>query len=152
MIYTHSHVDHFGGVKGVITQEQVDAGDVMVIAPEHFIDHAVAENVYAGVAMARRAAYMFGAALDKGPAGQIGAGLGQTVPTGNATLIPPTMDITHTGQELTIDGVRIVFQMTPGTEAPAEMNFYFPGSGAVRCGEHVAHVAQRVDDQGRAGA
>ena len=112
MIYTHSHLDHFGGVKGIITQEQVDAGEVPVIAPEHFTHHAISENVYAGIAMSRRAAYMYGAALDKGPAGQIGAGLGQTVPQGSPTLIPPTVDITHTGQELTIDGVRIVFQMS----------------------------------------
>ena len=153
MIYTHSHIDHFGGVKGIITQEQADSGEVMVIAPEHFIHHAVSENVYAGTAMARRAGYMYGAALDKGPTGQIGAGLGLTVPNGNVTLIPPTRDITHTGEELTIDGVRIVFQMTPGTEAPAEMNFYFPELPRLVCGgEHVAHVAQRADDPGRGGA
>ncbi len=144
MIYTHSHVDHFGGVKGIITQEQADSGEVMVIAPEHFIHHAVSENVYAGTAMARRAGYMYGAALDKGPTGQIGAGLGLTVPTGNITLIPPTRDITHTGEELTIDGVRIVFQMTPGTEAPAEMNFYFPGFRALCAAENTSHTLHNV--------
>ncbi len=144
MIYTHSHIDHFGGVKGIITQEQADSGEVMVIAPEHFIHHAVAENVYAGTAMARRAGYMYGAALDKGPTGQIGAGLGLTVPSGNVTLIPPTRDITHTGEELTIDGVRIVFQMTPGTEAPAEMNFYFPGFHALCAAENTSHTLHNV--------
>ena len=144
MIYTHSHVDHFGGVKGIITQEQADSGEVMVIAPEHFIHHAVSENVYAGTAMARRAGYMYGAALDKGPIGQIGAGLGLTVPTGNITLIPPTRDITRTGEELTIDGVRIVFQMTPGTEAPAEMNFYFPGFRALCAAENTSHTLHNV--------
>ena len=144
MIYTHSHVDHFGGVKGIITQEQADSGEVMVIAPEHFIHHAVSENVYAGTAMARRAGYMYGAALDKGPTGQIGAGLGLTVPTGNITLIPPTRDITRTGEELTIDGVRIVFQMTPGTEAPAEMNFYFPGFRALCAAENTSHTLHNV--------
>ncbi len=144
MIYTHSHVDHFGGVKGIITQEQADSGEVMVIAPEHFIHHAVSENVYAGTAMARRAGYMYGAALDKGPTGQIGAGLGLTVPSGNVTLIPPTRDITHTGEELTIDGVRIVFQMTPGTEAPAEMNFYFPGFHALCAAENTSHTLHNV--------
>ena len=144
MIYTHSHVDHFGGVKGIITQEQADSGEVMVIAPEHFIHHAVSENVYAGTAMSRRAGYMYGAALDKGPAGQIGAGLGLTVPSGNITLIPPTRDITHTGEELTIDGVRIVFQMTPGTEAPAEMNFYFPDFHALCAAENTSHTLHNV--------
>ncbi len=97
-----------------------------VLAPEGFVEHAVAENVYAGTAMGRRAAYMYGAALPVGPAGQMGAGLGMTTSTGTVTLIPPTLDITRTGQEETVDGVRIVFQVTPGTEAPAEMNFLFP--------------------------
>jgi linear primary-alkylsulfatase len=144
MIYTHSHIDHFGGVKGIITQEQVDSGEMPVIAPEGFIHHAISENVYAGIAMARRAAYMYGAALDKGPAAQIGAGLGQTVPTDNVTLIPPTKDITFTGEELTIDGVRIVFQMTPGTEAPAEMNFYFPDFHALCAAENTSHTLHNV--------
>ncbi len=114
MIYTHSHIDHFGGVKGIISQADVDAGRVPVIAPEGFMEYAIAENVFAGTAMARRAGYMYGAAVEKGPAGQIGAGLGQTTSTGEPTLIAPTIDITTTGQELTIDGVRIVFQVTPG--------------------------------------
>jgi alkyl sulfatase BDS1-like metallo-beta-lactamase superfamily hydrolase len=144
MIYTHSHVDHFGGVKGIITQDQVDAGDVPVIAPEGFMHHAISENVFAGTAMARRAAYMYGAALDKGPGGQIGAGLGQTIPTGTLTLIAPTIDITHTGQELIVDGVSIAFQVTPGTEAPAEMNFYFPGHGALCAAENTTHTLHNV--------
>ena len=78
VIYTHSHVDHFGGVLGVTTQADVDAGKVAVIAPEGFIEHAVQENVYAGTAMARRAGYMYGAVLARGPQGQVGCGLGQT--------------------------------------------------------------------------
>ena len=142
MIYTHSHIDHFGGVKGIIGPE--DAGKVPVIAPEGFMANAIAENVFAGTAMARRAAYMYGAALDKGPAGQIGSGLGQTVPTGEATLIPPTLDITATGQELTLDGVRIVFQVTPGTEAPAEMNFYFPDHHALCAAENTSHTLHNI--------
>ena len=109
MIYTHSHIDHFGGVKGIITEDDVTSGRVPVIAPEGFMEAAVAENVFAGTAMGRRAGYMYGAALAKGPRGQIGAGLGQTTSTGEPTLIPPTIDITTTGQELTIDGVRIDF-------------------------------------------
>ena len=144
MIYTHSHIDHFGGVKGIIRQEDVDAGRVPVIAPEGFMAYAVAENVFAGTAMARRAGYMYGAALAKGPDGQIGTGLGQTTPTGETTLIPPTVEITTTGQELTIDGVRIVFQVTPGTEAPAEMNFYFPDHHALCAAENASHTLHNI--------
>ena len=144
MIYTHCHIDHFGGVKGVISQEDVDSGRVPVIAPEGFLEHAIAENVFAGTAMARRAGYMYGAAVEKGPAGQIGAGLGQTTSTGEATLIVPTVDIGTTGQELTIDGVRIVFQVTPGTEAPAEMNFYFPDHRAVCTAENTSHTLHNI--------
>lgn len=140
MIHTHSHVDHFGGVKGLIAQEQVDAGQVQVVAPEGFLHHAVAENIFAGPAMTRRAGYMFGAALDRGPAAQIGSGLGQTTSTGTITLIAPTVDVTHTGQTLTIDGVEIVFQMTPGTEAPAEMNFYFPRHRALCTAGNTSHT------------
>lgn len=144
VIYTHSHADHFGGVKGVTTQAEVDSGDVAVIAPEGFTEHAVAENVYAGTAMARRAAYMFGAALDRGPKGQVGAGLGQTVPTGEFTLIVPTIDITSTGQTLTVDGVEIEFQLAPGTEAPAEMHFYFPRYRALCMAENANHTLHNL--------
>lgn len=108
------------------------------------MQHAVAENVFAGTAMARRAGYMYGAAVEKGPAGHIGAGLGQTTSTGETTLIAPTFDITHTGQELTVDGVRIVFQVTPGTEAPAEMNFYFPDRHALCMAENTTHTLHNI--------
>ncbi len=144
MIYTHSHIDHFGGVKGIVTEDDVSSGRVPVIAPDGFMRHAVSENVFAGTAMGRRAGYMYGAALAKGPDGQIGSGLGQTVPTGEPTLIAPTIDITHTGQELTIDGVRIEFQVTPGTEAPAEMNFYFPDHRALCTAENTSHTLHNV--------
>lgn len=144
MIYTHSHIDHFGGVKGIITAEDAASGRIPVVAPEGFMEHAISENVYAGTAMARRAGYMYGAAVAKGPAGQIGAGLGQTTSTGEATLIAPTVDITHTGQELVLDGVRIVFQVTPGTEAPAEMNFYLPHAHAVCMAENTTHTLHNV--------
>jgi linear primary-alkylsulfatase len=139
VIYTHSHVDHFGGVKGVTTQEDVDAGRVPILAPEGMVEHAVAENVYAGTAMSRRAGYMYGAALAKGPRGQVGAGLGQTTSTGTVTLIRPTVDITTTGQVEEVDGVRIEFQLTPGTEAPAEMNFFFPAHNALCMAENATH-------------
>ncbi|MEU3729736.1 alkyl sulfatase dimerization domain-containing protein [Streptomyces sp. NPDC033538] len=138
VLYTHSHVDHFGGVRGVITDEDVAAG-VPVLAPEGFLEHAVSENVYAGTAMNRRAAYMYGAALPKGERGQIGAGLGQTTSTGAVGLIPPTLDITRTGQTETVDGIRMVFQLTPGTEAPAELNLHFPDHAALCMAENATH-------------
>ncbi|WP_194820021.1 alkyl/aryl-sulfatase [Nocardia sp. XZ_19_385] len=144
MIYTHSHVDHFGGGYGVTTPEEVAAGRVPVLAPTGFMDHAVSENIYAGTAMARRSAYMYGAALPRGEKGQVGAGLGQTTSTGVTTLIPPTRDIATTGQEEVLDGVRIVFQMTPGTEAPAEMNFYFPEHRAMCIAENATHTMHNV--------
>jgi len=139
VIYTHSHVDHFGGVLGVTTQADVDAGRVVVIAPEHFTTHAVQENVYAGTAMARRAAYMYGAALARGPLGQVGCGLGQVPSTGEVALIVPTLDIRETGEIHSIDGVDIEFQMAPGTEAPAEMHFYFPKFRALCMAENATH-------------
>lgn len=129
MIYSPSHVDHFGGVKGMISEEDAASGKVPILAPAGFVEHAVSENVYAGTAMARRAGYMYGASLARGPQGQIGAGLGQTTSTGLVTLIPPTTEITKTGQEEVIDGVPVVFQLAPGTEAPAEMHFFFPTFG-----------------------
>ena len=130
VIYTHAHVDHFGGVHGVLD------GPVPIVAPDGFMESAVSENVYAGVAMSRRAMYMYGVALEKGPAGQIGCGLGMTTSTGNIGLVAPTIDITRTGQEEVLDGIRIVFQITPGTECPAEMNFYFPHRRALCMAEN----------------
>ena len=139
VIYTHSHVDHFGGVLGVTTQADVDAGRVAVLAPEGFVEHAVQENVYAGTAMARRAGYMYGTVLDRGPQGQVGCGLGQTPSTGEVAIIVPTLDISETGEKHTIDGVEIEFQMAPGTEAPAEMHFYFPRYRALCMAENATH-------------
>jgi alkyl sulfatase BDS1-like metallo-beta-lactamase superfamily hydrolase len=139
VIYTHSHVDHFGGVLGVTSQADVDAGKVAVLAPEGFLDHAVQENVYAGTAMTRRAAYMYGTVLARGPQGQVGCGLGQTPSTGEVAIIVPTVDITTTGETHTIDGVEIEFQMAPGTEAPAEMHFYFPRYRALCMAENATH-------------
>lgn len=141
MIYTHSHVDHFGGARGILPEGHPQ---VPILAPEGFLEHAVSENVYAGNAMNRRATFMYGAALDKAPDGQIGAGLGMTTSTGTVTLIPPTVDITRTGQEEEIDGVRIVFQLTPGTEAPAEMNFLFPDQRALCMAENATHNMHNV--------
>jgi alkyl sulfatase BDS1-like metallo-beta-lactamase superfamily hydrolase len=144
LLYTHSHVDHFGGARGVVSAEEVAAGRVPVFAPEGFLEHAVSENVYAGGAMTRRATYMYGALLPKGPDGQVGAGLGQTTSLGTVTLIPPTVDITRTGQQETVDGIRMIFQLTPGTEAPAEMNFLFPERRALCMAENATHNLHNV--------
>ncbi|MER8183224.1 alkyl sulfatase dimerization domain-containing protein [Kitasatospora sp. NPDC094015] len=141
MIYTHSHGDHFGGARGILPHGH---DPVPVLAPAGFLEHAVSENVYAGNAMTRRAVYMYGARLPKGPEGQIGCGLGMTTSTGTITLVPPTVDITRTGQEEVVDGVRIVFQLTPGTEAPAEMNFHFPDRRALCMAENATHTMHNV--------
>jgi linear primary-alkylsulfatase len=144
VIYTHSHTDHFGGVLGVTSKDAVDAGDCRIIAPEHFLREAISENVIAGYAMARRALYQFGPLLPPGPRGHVDCGLGKAIPLSPPGLLAPTEDITHTGQELVVDGVRIVFQLTPETEAPAEMNFFFPdrmpgGKGWLCMAENCSH-------------
>ncbi|MEE3752149.1 alkyl/aryl-sulfatase [Mycobacterium intracellulare] len=139
VIYTHSHADHFGGVLGVTSQADVDAGTVAVLAPEGFIEHAVSENVYAGPAMTRRASYMYGTLLPRGPMDQVGCGLGQAPSTGEVAVIVPTIDIRTTGEKHTIDGVEIEFQLAPGTEAPAEMHFYFPRFRALCMAENATH-------------
>jgi alkyl sulfatase BDS1-like metallo-beta-lactamase superfamily hydrolase len=126
VIYTHSHSDHFGGVRGVVDQKDVQAGKIAIVAPEGFMKEVVSENVLAGNAMSRRAQYQFGLLLPPGVEGQISSGIGQGVAKGSITLIPPTQSIDHTGQELVLDGVKIRFQYTPNTEAPAEMNLFLP--------------------------
>ncbi|HET9230782.1 MAG TPA: alkyl sulfatase dimerization domain-containing protein [Vitreimonas sp.] len=134
VIYTHSHVDHFGGVRGVVPAGQ-ETG-VEIIAPEGFMEHAVTENVIAGNAMGRRAQYQFGAVLRPGPEGSITSGIGIAISAGTFTLIPPTRNITHTGETFTIDGVAMEFQLTPETEAPAEMNVFFPSLGVLDLAEN----------------
>ncbi len=135
VIYTHSHVDHYGGVRGVLTPEDIEAG-IPIVAPEGFLAAAVSENVLAGNAMGRRATYMYGATLPKDPKGHVDAGLGKAVSMGAVSLVPNTVSIRETGQRLTLDGVEIVFQVTPDTEAPAEMNFFFPQFGALCMAEN----------------
>lgn len=127
VIYSHSHGDHWSGVKGVVSEQDVKTGKVKVIAPVGFVKAAVSENVFAGNAMMRRAQYMYGALLPRGAHGQVDAGLGKSLPSViSSSLIPPTDIVSNTGQEITVDGVKIVFHLTPGTEAPANMNFHFP--------------------------
>lgn len=142
LIYTHSHGDHFGGSRGVLPRGTEEG--VPILAPEGFLEHAVSENVYAGNAMTRRAIFMYGDRLPKAADGQISAGLGMTTSNGTISLIPPTLDITRTGQEETVDGVRIVFQLTPGTEAPAEMNFLFPDKRALCLAENATHNMHNI--------
>ena len=135
VIFTHSHIDHFGGVLGVVSADT----DVPIVAPAGFLEHAVSENVYAGTAMLRRGVYHTGMTLPISPTGTLGVGLGSGTSTGTSGLLAPTLDITHTGQEEVLDGVRIRFQITPGTEAPAEMNFFFPELRALCLAENVTH-------------
>ncbi|WP_375738176.1 alkyl/aryl-sulfatase [Pseudomonas boanensis] len=145
VIYTHSHIDHFGGVRGVVDEVDVKAGKVQVIAPSGFFEHAVSENVLAGPAMKRRAQYMYGSLLSRGERGQVDAGLGKGVPTGGTvSLIAPTVEIAQQLETRTIDGVEIEFQLTPGTEAPAEMNLYFPRFKTLCMAENATRVQHNV--------
>jgi alkyl sulfatase BDS1-like metallo-beta-lactamase superfamily hydrolase len=144
LIYTHSHVDHFGGAKGVVSEQEIEARRIPILAPAGFLHHAVSENVFAGTAMGRRAGYMYGALLERGPGGQIGSGLGQTTSLGTITLIPPNLDITETGQEEVVDGVRMSFQLTPGTEAPAEMNIHFPDARVLCIADNAARSMHNI--------
>ena len=136
LIYTHSHVDHFGGGPGVITAADAASGKVAVIAPEGFMHEAIAENVIAGPAMLRRAEYMFGILLPRSPAGHVSSGLGPTRFGGTIGLIPPNDSIRPGNDTRVIDGVRFEFQLTPNTEAPAEMNFYLPDFRALCMAEN----------------
>jgi alkyl sulfatase BDS1-like metallo-beta-lactamase superfamily hydrolase len=140
VIYTHAHIDHFAGVLGVVDADTT----VPIVAPEHFLEHAVSENVYAGTAMLRRGYYYSAAHLERGPRGTLGMGLGPGASTGETGLIAPTVDITYTGQTEVLDGVRIVFQITPDTESPAEMNFFFPAHRALCMAENATHNMHNI--------
>jgi len=140
IVYTHAHVDHFGGVLGVAEPDSA----IPVVAPEHFLDNAVSENVYAGTAMFRRGYYYDGHPLARSASGRVGIGLGPGASTGSIGLLVPTIEITQTGQEEVLDGVRIVFQLTPGTECPSEMNLYFPDHRALCMAENVTHTLHNL--------
>jgi len=139
VIYSHSHADHFGGVRGVVDEADVKSGKVKIFAPSGFMEHAVSENVIAGNAMSRRAQYMYGALLPVSEKGQVDTGLGKGISTGSITLIAPTDSIDKPLDKRVIDGVEIVFQLTPGTEAPSEMNMYFPQFRMLNIAENVTH-------------
>ncbi|MET4692805.1 alkyl/aryl-sulfatase [Endozoicomonas lisbonensis] len=137
VILTHSHGDHFGGVKGIVTQEQIDSGDVEVIAPVHFFEESVNENLMAGNQMSRRASYMYGNLLPKSPTGTLGSGLGTTTSAGEFTIVEPTIEISKTPTSLTVDGIDMEFMYTPGAEAPAELMFYIPRFKALMQAEEI---------------
>lgn len=147
IIISHPHVDHFGGIAGVISAEQaadstlsledqLSSGLIPIIVPEHFTEHAVSENIYAGKAMGRRASYQYGVFLEESETGSVAMGIGMGQSTGRVSFITPTYEIKATGETYEIDGVTMEFQMTPGTEAPAEMNIWFPEMKALWVAEN----------------
>ncbi|WP_249167540.1 alkyl/aryl-sulfatase [Bradyrhizobium elkanii] len=140
VIYTHSHVDHYGGVRGVTSEDDVQSGKVKIYAPDGFLEAAVAENVMAGTAMSRRASYMYGNLLKADPKGQVGAGLGTTTSAGTVTLIAPTNIIKETGQKEKIDGLTYEFLMAPGSEAPSEMMWFIEEKKAMESAEDATHT------------
>lgn len=144
VIYTHTHADHFGGVKGVVEEADVLASKIPVIAPNLFMEHAVSENVIAGPAMIRRATYQFGPLLPTGPRGQVDAGLGKTTSRGTLSLIAPTDLIMATGDRRTLDGLEFIFQMAPETEAPAEMHMYVPAYKTLNMAENATHLLHNL--------
>ncbi len=143
VIYSHSHADHYGGVRGVISDEDV-ANGVQVIAPAGFMEHAVSENVYAGNAMNRRLFFQYGVLLPRGPEGHVDQSIGKNISSGTTGLIEPTKYVVDDFEEITVDGVKMIFQNTPGTEAPAEMNTYFPDLKAFWAAENVTGTIHNI--------
>jgi len=144
VVYSHSHGDHWGGVRGIVDEADVEAGKIQIIAPRDFMEHTISENVYAGNAMNRRLFYQYGILLPASPFGHAGQGLAQNVAIGNITLIAPSYVIEEDIEELTIDGVKMVFQNTPGTEAPSEMNTYFPDKKLLWVAENVTGTFHNI--------
>ncbi len=144
VLYTHSHVDHAGGVRGVVEEADVKAGKVKIYAPQGFLEDYVSENLFAGTAMGRRATYMYGSLLPPGPQGAVTAGLGVTTSSGSVTLIPPTDTITRTGEKRTIDGIEYEFLMAPGSEAPSEMMWYLPKFKLINTAEDATHTMHNL--------
>lgn len=144
IIFTHSQVDHFAGIRAIVDEEDARSRKVPVIAPDGFMEEAVSENVFAGNVMSRRASYMYGKLLPKNPEGNVGGGLGLTTAAGTITLFEPTKLAEKTGEKLTVDGIDVVFQMAPGTEAPAEMLFYFPQFKAIDLAEDANHTLHNI--------
>ncbi len=144
VLHTHSHADHFAGVLGVISTEDAASGRVQVVAPEHFVDESLSENVLAGNAMGRRATYMYGNLLQPSPTGFVSTGLGAALSIGSTGFVIPNDSIKTTGERRNIDGIEFEFQMTPGTEAPAEFVFYMPQFKALCMSEITSHHLHNV--------
>ena len=144
VVYSHSHADHFGGVRGVVEEADVKSGKVKIIAPAGFMDHAVAENVYAGNAMTRRLYFQYGVLLPRSPFGHVDQSIGKNTAAGNLGLIEPTILINEPFEKMTVDGVEMEFQNTPGTEAPAEMNTYFPQFKAFWAAENITGTIHNI--------
>jgi alkyl sulfatase BDS1-like metallo-beta-lactamase superfamily hydrolase len=144
VIHSHSHADHFGGIRGLVDEADVKSGKIQIIVPKDFLKHAVSENVYAGNAMTRRMFYQYASLLPASPFGYVTQGLGQAASRGNTGMISPTRVIEDDFEEVTIDGVKMVFQNTPGTEAPAEMNTYFPELKALWMAENVTGTLHNI--------
>lgn len=144
VVYSHSHADHYGGVRGVVDEADVKSGKVPVIAPVGFMEHAVSENVYAGNAMNRRMFFAYGVLLPRSPFGHVDQAIGKNTAAGNLGLIQPTRYIEKPFEDLTIDGVKMVFQNTPGTEAPSEMNTYFPQMKAFWAAENITGTVHNI--------
>ena len=144
VLSTHSHADHFGGIRGIISDDDLTSGRVRFIAPEHFVEEAVSENVIAGNAMMRRVGYMFGSILPVGPKGHVDNGLGKALSVGSISLMDPTDYVTATGQKMTLDGIEFEFQLTPGAEAPSEFMFYLPQFRALCVAEEVNGVMHNL--------
>src|SRR2546421_215654 len=139
VIFTHTHTDHWGGARGVLDDQTLASGQVPIIAPNLFMEHAVSENIIAGPAMLRRAQYQFGPFLAKGPRGQVDCGLGKSMAVGSVALLRPTDLIMETGDKRTIDGLEFEFQMAPNSEAPAEMHFFVPRYKLLNLAENCTH-------------
>ncbi|MFP3647737.1 alkyl/aryl-sulfatase [Paraburkholderia sp. SIMBA_054] len=144
VIYTHSHVDHYGGVRGIVSEDDVKAGKVKIVAPVGFTEAAVGENIIAGNAMGRRASYMYGSLLPRSPTGGIDGGLGKTTSVGTISMITPTTFAEKTGQTMTLDGVDITVLMAPESEAPSEFMFYLPKFKAFCAAEDATHTLHNL--------
>lgn len=144
VVFTHSHVDHFGGVLGVLSAEDAAARQVPIVAPAGFVAEATSENILAGTAMGRRAAYMFGDRLPRGPKGLVDVGLGKAVAAGRIGILPPTVIVAKPTEERVIDGVRFVFHNVPDTEAPSEFVFALPDLGAFCGAELMSHTLHNL--------
>jgi len=144
VVFSHSHADHFGGVRGVVDEKRLAAGGTEIIAPDGFLHHAVSENVYAGNAMSRRLFYQYGVLLAKSPFGHVDQSIGKNTAAGNIGLMAPTIVVKDAVEEITVDGVRMIFHNTPGTEAPAEMNTYFPDRKALWMAENVTGTIHNI--------